>query len=508
MAGNSAGDGQMIWVGPTTSTVEPTTTNTTTLGQNNNYFTTLYACNILTNVVGISIKIKVGVEFWIHIELKKITSVDVVNNMLKVNTKDTVPFFFLFISTAEALKALNKIDDAINGLNVICTDPQIQSQLTLVNLSYNNDFTFPNVIFADGNIIGEVFNQQDAIDALNAYSQGLYSVDYGNDEMSFQFSVLPINEKFLPKTISCICTFFTVEVGNQDVNFISNYSTQDKFWFAYNNTVIEGSNNAAFSFKFPGLNMFNYYWVNPFLSFLNLSDIGVLSIEGQMPPQLQNLVLISTSLSDLSFLNSLTVLTSLDLEKTPVLSTNFDNNPLLRQLILQNCSINSFTSTVAMAFNLIVLNNLFITSLPDLNANSLNSFTCTGCTFLNIVGSLVDTLSLQTYILTDTQISNAPDFSSTTSLKKIVVSNSINLTTFSSLAANVYLNYVDLSQNDFTSTTVETIAQQLVDSNVMMNGYLNLSNQYSNLDFSSISDTFTNNINYLQAIKGWTVVLN
>lgn len=511
MPGNSDNNGNIIWF---QKTVTSSLAVAPILIVGNETISGLYASNIQTDIVNLSLKVQSGNQIFLHIMLDSITSVDLIGNILQLNSIDEIPFTLSFVDAIEASTASTFIENAINGQAVPIPNSILTLSLSFndyrTNVIFDSSFTYPCLIFANNIALGKVNSQADAVNLLAQFGNGTYTVNIGSDSKTFIFSYTKENTNSLPKSIFALTTYFTCNVNASIINFLIDYLSTDKFWLFYDNKVIQGSPNQTISFINQSNNSFDLFYSNDILTLLDLSNNPITNISGTLPPKLQNLNLIKTTLSSVNFLNGLLFLQKLSISNTSALVISFSSNPLLQSIDISNSSISSITGSNILT-NLVsfIATNLFITSTPDFSNSSTNLkvLQFTGCNFITSLSTISSNTNLITYIVNGSALSSSSlDLTHNTLLNTLVISNS-NLITFSSLISTQLLNYIDVSLNDFLNTTVENIVQDLVSHSKITNGTLILSNQQTPINYSSLPDPFTANLNYLRNQLHWSVIL-
>ena len=509
MPGNSDSNGNMIWLDkPLSSSALPEQTVITS----DESITGLYACNIQTDIINVSIKVQIVNDVFLHVQLSEITSIDLIGINVIINTADEIPITLSFVDIQESQNAVLLIEDALEGAYINCNEVVQDLNLSFIDIRTGApfiSFTYPALIFADNTILGKVNSQSEAIALLVQYGQNHYIVNADITPDSFIISYTKQYENFVPLTISAINSYFTCQVNSQNISFTINYLLQDKFWVVYDNKTVIGNSLQTINFINPSNNSFDLFYTNDYLDLLDLSNIGLISILNTLPVFLQNLVINKSQLTNISFLSSLQNLKTLTISQTPITTIDFSNNFLLQQINLLNCSLNTITGENSLlGLNSFKAVNLFITITPTFTSSSdLKLLEFTGCNFITTLGSISSNTKLLSYIVNGSQLSvTSIDLTHLINIRTLNISNSL-LSTFPSLIANINLSYIDVSYNDFLDATVESIVANIVAHANTRGGYLNLSNQLSNIDFSTLGDTFTNNVDYLRSILQWTVIL-
>jgi hypothetical protein len=509
MAGNSDTNGNLLFFTqpPPNEVVVETKSTTTSLGT----LSGLYSCNIMTDVMGESVKVQVANVIYYHIELKGITSIDISGSSIILHNVDELPISLTFISASEAQSALALFEDAIDGQFINCSGTILNSNLSLTPYVSGSTFSYPCLVFANNVAIGKATNQSDVINLLNVFGQFNYITVAGGNNYSFTIEYTLQYQSFVPTSISYLNTFFTCGVNSNTVSCSVDYPTGAKFWTIANSQVSVGNTTTKITFPMPANNSFDVFYVNNFLNLLDLSNNNITYITGTLPYNIQTLNLIGTNLSNVSFLSQLTGLKNLLLSQTTSLTIDFTENTQLVFINLTNCVITTITGTSSLV-NLITFEaiNINIPATPDLSAagTNLQVITCTQCNFISSLTSIASNTSLTAYIINGSILSvSSIDLTHNTKLRSLIISNTSLLSTFPSLIDTPLLSYIDASSNDLLNSAVEGIIQNLVSYSLIRSGTLNLSNQTTPIDYALLPDPFTANLNYLRNQLGWTVNL-
>lgn len=508
MPGNSDTNGEILYfdkppINQTVNVTQDTTSSTEVISG-------LYACNIQTDIIGVSIKIQIGLTIYAHIELQGVTSVDLVGNTLQLNNSDQLPILLSFVDVSETQNALGLLEDAINGKYINCSDTIITTTLTLNPYVVDGTFSYPCLVFANEQALGKASNQTQAINLLNIYGDFNYTVIAGGNNQTFIFTCTKEFVSYIPNSINCLTTFFTCLVDSPSVNFQIDYTNRDKFWVYYDNKLVVGTTTQQITFINPSNNSFDLFYVNDYLNLLNLSNNKITSIIGQLPVELQNLNLLTTAFINCSFLANLSSLKTFNISQTSSNSIDFIDNTGLISIIIMNSGITTITGTASLFdLNSFTAINLPITSTPDfsMSAISLKTLDFEGCNFISSLSSIASNINLTTYIVSQSSLSSSSlDLTHNTKLNTLILSSN-SIMTFSSLINNTLLSQVDVSFDDLLSTTVESIVHDLANNVIVRNGTLNLTNQQTSIDYTSLNDQFTIDLDKLRVGMSWTVNL-
>lgn len=508
MPGNSDVNGQILYFDkpPANQTIQVSQASTSSA----EIISGLYACNIQTDIVGSSIKIQIGNMTYGHIELDGITSVDIIGTSLQLNNADQLPIILTFVDATETQNALGLLEDAMNGQYIDCADTILNVTLTLNSYLVDGTVSYPSLIFANDVPLGKANNQSDVINLLLVYGQFNYTVIQGVDSQHFVIYYQKPNEGFVPNTINCLNTFFTCGVNASTVSFTIDYLSSDKFWIWSNNILTVGTESPTITFINPSNNTFDLFYVNDYLTLLNLSNNQIVSITGQLPDELQNLSLLTTSLSECSFLSGLTELSVFNISNCSSSSIDFSTNESLVSITILDSTIQTITGTSGLlSLNSFLGRNLPITSTPDFSsaATNLKLIEFDGCYYITSLSTISSNTTLTSYIVNGSSLSSSSlDLTHNINLKTLVIAN-CNLMTFSSLISNVMINSIDVSNDDLLSTTVEQIVADLAGNIIVRNGTLTLSNQQTPIDYTTLGDPFNTNLDILRIGLSWTVNL-
>lgn len=508
MPGNSDINGEVLYF-------DPLPVRTTVTGISNSLSSTelisnLYACNLQTDVLGISIKIQLGLTILLHLELEGIVSIDVIGNSLQLNNADKLPVTLAFVDNTEVTKALDLLESAINGQYINCTDTIITSNLSFSSFSSFAAVSYPCVVFANQIALGVAFNQTDTINLFLNYGQFNFTVVPGMNSFSFTFLYTKEFQSLVPTSIQCLSSFFSCFVNQPTITFNIDYTSSDKFWIYYENKLMEGTTAQIINFTNPSNNHFVLYYVNPYLHLLDLGNSMATQLSSGLPAQLQNLNLLGTNIADLSFIEVLPLLKTFSISQSPSTTINFQGNPLLSSIIIRDSAINNIIGTS----DLTVLNsfqgvNINIDSTPDFSSagTNLKTLEFDGCLLLTSLSSIASNTNLTSYIVNGSSLTvSGLDTTHNEQLRTLVISNS-EMMTFSTLIHNTYLSFVDVSSNDLLSSTVESIVAQLAANLLVQSGTLTLSNQTTIIDYTTLGEPFNTNLSYLRNILQWTVNL-
>lgn len=75
--------------------------------------------NIKTSILNTSFKVEVNTAVLAHFEVSEVTSFELISNRIQLYTSDKIPIILIFQSNTDAEVALQRIDDILNGQNII-----------------------------------------------------------------------------------------------------------------------------------------------------------------------------------------------------------------------------------------------------------------------------------------------------------------------------------------------------------------------------------------------------
>ena len=466
----------------------------------------LYSCNIQTSVPGESLKIETK-DIISFLELDKIVSFNITNDSIILSTSDEQNYYLYFVSEGEAIKGYDKIEDALNGITVVCTDTPVTIQFTLSQYNIDTSYStllYPAIIFIDNLEPIQVSSKSDLIIKLN----NLYSI-YGNvtdnaNNWSVDFTFFPFKKEFFPKQIRILPRHLNFEVVGKEMLFIMDIS-KEKFFLFEEETYVKPIED-VFKFTNPNNKKVRIYFSEHNCYSLELGlakTINIISVPTvtEFPtnsPNIKFFKTIGTSIANLSDLLSNSIsLESINIKDCGYLLPSFVIFLNLKRIFIEN----SINTTLLINNNLVetlYLKNVKIISITGSYQSliSLKVVDCGGLQTLNISNTKLKEFHCVNNPLTVLNINSINN--------KLYVFEVINTKVSSITLTNTEIkniNFINVSgNNNFLLPALNTFLTQIKNYNTSQGGYLNIKN--------SIYDFTVSEENLIDEIKkrGWVVV--
>ena len=466
----------------------------------------LYSCNIESNTVNESIKISKK-DFSIHLMIDEITSVEISNDIVCINTSDQLSYYLTFINENEAIAGHNKIEDAINGDEINCTELNTLRQFYIT--PFDNNITtvqYPMIIFVDNLEPIEVISKSDMINKLNVIANGEYTVsDFVSSNLGLTLTYKPHKEEYVFKTINFLSRNINFEIKTDSL-YLNLDLLKNPYYVFYNGSEIKPENNYYYFNETQIITISVYFASNycdlfeignspTHLKFLNNNSVVQNSTSNY--PIIKKFKSNKASLINLDFLffNSVDSLEEVIIENNGSTIDLHLNLTSLKILIMSNCYNQhiSFPQTLES----LKLNNVSIDTLLGIypNLSSLQITNCGKLNLVNLTNSPFKDIFIDNVPITSFQINNNWDklYSLTlskTNINEISINNNVLIS----------LNYLDIKENlNLSIEKYEAFLSNFVEYNKSKGGYLNLINKNVSLEFNE--DIFA-----LKS-KGWEVVM-
>lgn len=436
------------------------------------YLEKLYSCNIKSNVVKVSIKIEQDYLVY-HLELDKITSFELSGSyIIKLKTIDEVHYFLEFVSDAEALKGYQKIEDAINGSLIMCTDTNVNTNdFQLYNYKTKNDtFTYPALVMIDDIAMFEVNTYNELISKLNDQYVSVLYFGTGSNQTTLDISYLVHNSPAIPKKIELLDSYYTIEFTGTTLMHEVDFYNKDYFVafetsFKKNQTVFEYTNA-----NFKSLRI---YYTGNYLRFLHIGLADKIKVSGIMP-SISEFKSSKTELEDVLFLNnSFSTLRTIELTNNKI--TTFLSDiylfKVLNDITLKSTKITTLVCSLPNTYvTSLVIEDTPITSIPTIQSvRHLYLTLCTALTTLDLTGYLCDNIMIQDC----TELTNIICSSTVLRLLKITGTKITSLP--SAILLSKKIINCDISNNiELDATTLETFVNDFVVNNVALAGTLSM----------------------------------
>ena len=465
----------------------------------------LYSCNIQTSVPNFSLKIETK-EIVSILQLNKIVSFDLSNDSIFLTTSDEQNYYLYFVSELEAVKGYDKIEEALNGNIITCTDALATVEFTLSQ--YNTDTSYstllyPAIIFIDNLEPIEVTSKNDLINKLN----NLYSL-YGNvtdniNNWMINFSYLPYKKEYLPKTIRILPRHLEFEVIGKEMFLIIDL-LEEKF-FLFEEGVYLKSNLDIFSFINPDNKKVRIYFSQHQCYLFELRLAEIIKVIPVPPvtnflsnsPNIISFKSSSVSIKNLSdlLLNSID-LVDINIKDCGYLLPSFTNFSNLKSIFIEN-SINSTLLINSDYVNTIYLKNVKIISLNGSFSNliSLKLVDCGALKTINITNSKLREFNCINNSITTLNISSTEN--------KIYIFEVVNTNLSTITLSNTEIksiNFINIGNNkNLILSNLNSFLTQIKNYNTSQGGYLNIKNPLYNI--TSLEEILIDEI----IKRGWMV---
>jgi len=501
-------DGSPMWF-PTTQAAS--TVTTTIVLQDPNFFTLLYENSIQTNVLNQSIKVVQDGEILCHIILDDITSIDLIDNLIQINTEDDIPYYLQFVGRQDAVNASQRIDDAINGSYIADSDQLLNKTYSLKDFSTKvvpllSFSPFPCLIFSDITPLFEALDKNDLVQKMNSlYPNYIFSVSGNDIQYSIDYNASDGNK--IPTDLFFVTTSFTVFLTKQNVSFSIDYLTTDFYWILYESIILQNKNSFSFSNILPNYS-FKLYYTNSFLSFIDLSNLSITSIGGALPSDLRKMIINNNNSINTNFLSNLSNLQEFEMKISTVSSlTNLNGLQKIETVTIETSQITTLPSLNNLpALKTFRFKDSKVTNIPTFTASTdLVYLEFTNCPNINTLSSL-NYPFLKTLIVDYSNFTTlSANFDTLVIINTIIFRNS-NLTSLPSLDQNIIVSYLDFSNNNLTATELEVCIDSILNFNTMNNGTLIFQNQQTPLDYTTFSTNLKTKIDILQNLRHWVVL--
>jgi DNA-binding LytR/AlgR family response regulator len=498
-------DGTLQWLEPDFRTsLKNKSSNTSKIEDSIFQLYDLFSCNIETEVVGQSIQINKK-DASIHLELDQITSIEISIDTVKVNTSDDLSYYLTFISEAEAINGYNKIENAIDGVNITCTDSNLVTQFFLT--PYDNDLpllAYPTIIFVDNNSPFEVTSKSDLITKLNNLTDLQYTItDFVSSTIGLTFTYKPYKEEYLPKVIKYLSR--QIQIDALTDNLLFRMDLLNNPYFLFSNGVEYKATEDIYTFPNKSLRSIRVYFakhecnlfeIGNAIEYLNFVDTtSVIDGVSSNSPNIKKFISANASVLNLPiiFANSI-ALDEVIIDSCGVGNSINFSGLNIKSISMENCATQNIT--LPTSIENLYLNNISISTLSGTfsKLTSININNCGILSTINLTGTILRSISVINTPADSFNVSSNGQLYSIELVKTHLTTVPIS----GSILSN--LNSCDLRNNDLLEQDdLETFLIDLVYYNNSQGGYLNVVNKNSSLEFNE-------NI-FLLKSRGWEVVL-
>lgn len=356
-------------------------------------FSNLYSCDIKTNTPNINFTIS-DESHLTTILIEKVSEVFLTNNIVTFLVDNSIIYLLGFVNPTEASNAKDKIDLALTGGIIQCTESLITTEFFATRydeLNIGLYFIFPALIFIDDKDPIEVDNKTDLLQKINAIYGNKFTATLPDDAWLFNFSYYIFNEKYLPKKILVLNQHINFSVTGSRFKFLANTNEETQTFYVVNESVVLKSQDNTYSFSDPTEKIINVYFNTSFVSYLELGLATLIKVNPTIPsPELINntpaiITFISTD-ATIKNLNNLLVSSQQSLTYVSM-TDNLEALPDLSSFPIKNLFIKNNTSTtlsLPSELNVLWIKNIPITGMTGVFQN-LSILTIEDCGLLTSI---------------------------------------------------------------------------------------------------------------------------